>query len=196
MSGSGVYSDRQDLWVWWSFIPVILFPIYIVVASGFFYDLRFMSFLVVPLLWGAVVISFAAFAVLAAIDRLWRRLISFGVFPLASFVMAVNYSALMDRAVSSGRDLHFWAMRGAYQADIAKIPFNGGHRVAVFDWGDDLTTLDEIIYDEADQIALPKGRRSAEWRRAVFGTEEDCDVWSRPMGDHFYFAQVVCGAGK
>jgi len=92
----------------------------------------------------------------------------------------------------AGDELHFLARKPAYDAQVAGLP-RGRIRVAAFDWDGWAFMWDGVVYDETDQIAMPKTRRSKLWLKQTDNTELSvtCDgvtfLWH-----HYYHVTYGC----
>ncbi len=95
-----------------------------------------------------------------------------------------------------GIRLHFLSDFPKYSQYVAGLPKNG-KRFAEFNWGGMLFASDGITYDETDEVALPAGQQSADWKRRMKNTDLTCggDVpigVVEPMGGHYYFTSFGC----
>jgi hypothetical protein len=62
-----------------------------------------------------------------------------------------------------GDVLLFVSRHQDYARQVAALPRSDHPRIAVFNWGGMIWASSGVVYDESDQVALPKGRQSAEW---------------------------------
>jgi hypothetical protein len=105
------------------------------------------------------------------------------------------YSALMLYRYPGDR-LHFLMDLPHYQAYVDRLPRNG-KRFAEFNWGGMLFASSGISYDETDEVALPFGHQSAEWRARMKNTDLTCGGNGpvgtvEPMGGHYYLTAFGC----
>jgi hypothetical protein len=135
-----------------------------------------------------------------AIKRRWRRVISIVAAPVAAYYFLVALGAL-------GIDPHrirFELSRAHYQDQVSRLPETGEPRFKIFDWGSTggaavVNIFYTLIYDESDEIGLPREERSADWNRranALFPGSQMCSILHpdpsrhfvniRKMGAHFY----------
>jgi hypothetical protein len=50
-----------------------------------------------------------------------------------------------------------------------------------------------LIYDETGQVALPKGRQSADWLAQASHSELSCEGYGvQSLWDHYYLASFPC----
>jgi hypothetical protein len=93
----------------------------------------------------------------------------------------------------AGDVIHFIAMKSHYDRTIAALPADQRPRLAVFDWGGMSFASHGLVYDETDQVALPRGRQSADWLAQAGHTELTCEGYGvRPLWDHYYLADFPC----
>jgi hypothetical protein len=112
-------------------------------------------------LWSLAVLILLAVSAINAIERRWRiSLRCFG----ASVIMTGSL-ILAPIGLKAGYHFRLWSFRSYYDAEIDQIPKDSGPRVRVFDWGGYLTVNSIfLVYDEGDQVSLPAGTQSPEWK--------------------------------
>ena len=89
--------------------------------------------------------------------------------------------------------IHFIAMRFSYDRTIAALPADRRPRLVVFDWGGMPFASHGLVYDETDQVSLPKGRQSADWLAQASRTELSCEGYGiQALWDHYYLADFPC----
>ena len=60
----------------------------------------------------------------------------------------------------------------------------------MFDWGGMSFASHGLVYDETDQVALPKGSQSADWLAQASHSELSCEGYGvRALWDHYYLAE-------
>lgn len=144
-------------------------------------------------LWAVSALIALLKAARSVLARQWRRAVSLGLFPLVFFVVCLNFMRVRDFVIDTGQYIHFRAKRADFLAEVAKLPTNEGPRLMIISWGGFLGSYRAVVYDESDEVALPEGQRSAEWKARTAGTELSCDiVRARAVGDHFYIAATEC----
>jgi hypothetical protein len=100
------------------------------------------------------------------------------------FVRACDYA---------GDVIHFVAMRSSYDRQIAGLPADHRPRLVVFDWGGMSFASHGLVYDETDQVSLPKGSQSADWLAQARHSELSCEGYGvRALWDHYYLADFPC----
>jgi hypothetical protein len=95
-----------------------------------------------------------------------------------------------------GERAHFLAARSEYDATVARLP-RTGQRFREFVWGGMLFASTGVVYDETDEVGLPYGHQSAQWKRRMRNTDLTCGGdgpigWVMPMGDHHYVVSLGC----
>jgi hypothetical protein len=105
-------------------------------------------------------------------------------------------SGLLEPAMHAGDVAHFFVVKPSYDKIIAMLP-NDGSRFDEFNWGGLLFASKGVVYDETDQIAMPKDRRSAAWLARVGGGDLMCggsDLVApvQPLWSHYYVAGFGC----
>jgi len=108
----------------------------------------------------------------------------------------VGPSGLLEPAIYAGDVAHFFVAKPSYDKVIAMLP-NDGSRFDEFNWGGLLFASKGVVYDETDQIAMPKDRRSAAWLARVGRGDLMCggsDLVApvQPLWSHYYVAGFGC----
>jgi|GEM_PF-5580624 len=146
----------------------------------------------------ATLIAIAGFLCFNLVLRRWRRVLSLLTAPLLLLV-CLHLLAIVGITPDSVR---FALTRQTYLAEIerADLP-DAGQRFRTFVWDDTFRdkTYSTLIYDESDEIALPKGAQSTAWQQRLrkFCSEKrkecvnldpgpDDYVSVRKIGEHFY----------
>jgi hypothetical protein len=109
---------------------------------------------------------------------------------------AMGRSTLLEPAVYVGDVAHFLAVKPSYDKEIGMLPSDGS-RFYEFNWGGMLFASKGVVYDETDQIVMPKDRRSASWLARVKETDLMCGGSElvapvRPLWSHYYLAYFGC----
>jgi hypothetical protein len=195
-------TDRARQLFPWALIASIVTPAVLVVAVamnledspyGLLYDL----FALPPLLlvWAASVAALtnACRSYLRSPFKCHPRLAALAI-PTASILASIYYLNPLGPWYAvryAGQVIRFAALKPAYDREIAVLPRNPS-RLKVFDWGGALLIAwDGVIYDESDQITLPKDRRSSQWAgRYDAELTELCDA--QPLWDHYYVGLFGC----
>ncbi|MDF0694935.1 hypothetical protein PYR71_00110 [Rhizobium sp. MC63] len=127
--------------------------------------------------------------------RRWRRALSLVTAPLL-LLICLHLLAAAGIAPDSVR---FALTRQAYLAEIKRSDV--GHPFRTFVWDDTFRhkTYSTLVYDESDEIALPKGEQSAAWQQRLqtFCLEKkkecvtldpgpDNFISVSKIGEHFY----------
>jgi hypothetical protein len=76
---------------------------------------------------------------------------------------------------------------------VRSTPGNGAPKLILFLWGGTIHVSTGVVYDEADEAALPPGKQDAAWLARASGSELACDDNTLvPVGGHFYIAYFAC----
>ena len=143
-----------------------------------------------PILWAGSAVAALIIAVRAFRERSWRRALSALVLPLVVTGSLLNFFAFFALCREAGDRLHFLLARNSYRADIMRLPPAQGPRLVTWNWGGFVVSKG-VVYDESDEIALP--RQSPEWRSRAQGTELECGITGgMPLGGHFYLVGFAC----
>ena len=182
----------------WALVPLLLF------AFGNSLDRFFnLYLLVVPLVFlSPIVVAVALLAslVLNLVKRRWRRVISVLLGPtvaVAIFVFAAHFGVDADR-------IRFELTKSAYLKQTAQMSREGGGPLlAKFDWGElggagVANIFYSLVFDESDEIALPEGQRSEQWKQratekmpSLMRNEKGHDVDVRKMEGHVYLVTEI-----
>ena len=120
---------------------------------------------VVPiwLLAAAAVFGFSAFN---AVKKRWR----ISVYRLGSSVILAGSLILIPVGLDAGYHLRLWSFQNYYDGEIAKLSKDSNPPFRVFDWGGYfIFNSIFLVYDETDQLSLPLGTQSSEWKGRVNG---------------------------
>lgn len=137
---------------------------------------------------GALVVS-ARFAR----QKEWRRSVVALVLPIVLLVVALDPSRFVRSCNYIGDVIHFIVAKPYYDRQIAALPVDRRPRLVVFDWGGMVWASSGLVYDETDQVALPRGRQSANWLAAASHSELSCEGYGvQPLWGHYYLASFPC----
>jgi hypothetical protein len=129
----------------------------------------------------------------SAMRKEWRRCVMAAILPVVLLIVAFDPFRFVRSCDYLGDVIHFIAMRSTYDRTIAALPADQRPRLAVFDWGGMSFASHGLVYDETDQVALPKGRQSADWLAQASHTELSCEGYGvRALWDHYYLADFPC----
>jgi hypothetical protein len=112
------------------------------------------------ILAGALVVSFAI-----SLFRLrWRRILSI----VAAPIIALSLFGLTNRLGLTPSFVRLELSKSSYMAQIDALPTTDGPRLKCWDWGATggvavATTFRTLVYDESDQLALPRSSWSESW---------------------------------
>ncbi|MDP9025226.1 MAG: hypothetical protein M3N13_07625 [Candidatus Eremiobacteraeota bacterium] len=115
---------------------------------------------------------------------------------MSPVVILLAMGTLLEPAVHVGDVAHFFAVKPSYDKEIGMLPSDGS-RFYEFNWGGMLFASKGVVYDETDQIVMPKDRRSASWLARVKETDLMCGGSElvapvRPLWSHYYLAYFGC----
>jgi hypothetical protein len=144
-------------------------------------------------LW--VIAGLAAFivSIRAAMRREWRRCVIAAILPIVLLIVAFHPVRFVRSCDYLGDVIHFIAMRSYYDRQIAALPADQRPPLLVFDWGGMSFASHGLVYDQADQIALPRGSQSPDWLAKASHTELSCEGYGvRALWDHYYLVDFPC----
>jgi hypothetical protein len=123
----------------------------------------------------------------------WRRCVLAAILPVVLLIVAFDPVRFVRSCDYAGDVIHFIAMKSSYDRTISALPAEQRPRLVVFDWGGMSFASHGLVYDETDQVALPRGRQSADWLAQAGHTELSCEGYGvRPLWDHYYLADFPC----
>ena len=129
----------------------------------------------------------------SAMRKDWRRCVIASVLPIVLLVVALDPFGFVRSCNYIGDVLHFIIAKPYYDRQIAALPGDLGPRLVVFDWGGMVWASSGLIYDETDQVSLPRDRQSADWLAQASHTELSCGGYGvQPLWDHYYLASFPC----
>ena len=130
-------------------------------GPNFFYVLAGIPALL--LLWVTAGLVALVLIIRSGMRKEWRRCVLAAILPVVLFIVAFDPVGFVRSCNYAGDVIHFLAMKSSYDRQIAALPADQRPRLAVFDWGGMSFASHGLVYDETDQIALPKGSQSADW---------------------------------
>ena len=129
----------------------------------------------------------------SAMRKEWRRCVMAAILPVVLLIVAFDPVRFVRSCDYLGDVIHFIAMRSTYDRTIAALPADQRPRLAVFDWGGMSFASHGLVYDESDQVALPRGRQSTDWVAKASHTELSCEGYGvQALWDHYYLADFPC----
>jgi hypothetical protein len=111
----------------------------------------------------------------SAMLKEWRRCVVATILPVVVLIVAFDPVRFVRSCDYLGDVIHFIAMRSYYDRTIAALPADQRPGLAVFDWGGMSFASHGLVYDESDQVALPRGRQSTDWVAKASHTELSCE---------------------
>jgi hypothetical protein len=137
---------------------------------------------------GALIVS-----IWSAMQKEWRRCVLAAILPVVLLIVAFDPVRFVRSCDYAGDVIHFIAMKSYYDQTIAAIPADQHPRLVVFDWGGMSFASHGLVYDETDQVALPRGRQSPDWLAKASRTELSCEGYGvQALWDHYYLADFPC----
>lgn len=152
-------------------------------------------FLAIPalaLVWASAGICSFIWSVRSAVRKAWRRSFFALILPVILVFVALNPLQFLHACDRIGRTARFAVTKPAYDRQIAALPANQRPRLIVFTWDGFLSFSNGLLYDETDQIRLPRDRRSSDWLAQAGKTELICSYSADPLWDHYYFINFSC----
>ncbi|TBA84246.1 hypothetical protein ELH53_04020 [Rhizobium ruizarguesonis] len=149
------------------------------------------------IIWVLTLIAVAGSLCINLAQRRWRRLVSLLIAPLLLLVLLRILAAVGITSDS----VRFALTKQMYLAEIERADRSGGEpRFKTFAWDNTFLekTYSTLVYDESDEIALPRGEQSTAWQQRVqtpCSEKKECVdldpgpdeyVSVRKIGEHFY----------
>jgi hypothetical protein len=160
-------------------------------GPNFFYVLAGIPALL--LLWVIAGLIALIVSIRSAMRKEWRRSVLAAILPVVLLIVAFNPVRFVRACDYAGDVIHFIAMKSHYDRTIAALPADQRPRLAVFDWGGMSFASHGLVYDETDQVTLPKGSQSADWLAKASHSELSCEGYGvRALWDHYYLADFPC----
>jgi len=183
--------------LWWPVIIAFGVPVMLIackaspIGPDFLYVLVGIPSLII--FWAMSAFVALLMALRRAWARAWRAALSMACLP-AIVLPALYYPDVMFQKVNWTADvIHFRLTRAHYLSVVRHLPDTGAPKLIVFSWGGMLWASSGVVYDEADEAALPPEKRSAAWTDRARHTELACSGANiAPVGGHFYIADFDC----
>ncbi|WP_145616647.1 MULTISPECIES: hypothetical protein [Nitrospirillum] len=149
--------------------------------------------LVVIVAWSGAALA----STVAALRSAWRRNVpqacAMAILPLVFLASALWPKPVIFGARVLGDRLHFAIARPRYLAQIRALPQTGQPRLAIIEWGGFIAMTIGVVYDESDEIGLPRSQQSTTWNDRAAGSELSCGyAVNAAVGDHFYLVDFGC----
>ena len=129
----------------------------------------------------------------SAMQKEWRRCVLAAILPAVLLIVAFDPVRFVRSCDYLGDVIHFIAMRSYYDRTIAALPADQRPPLVVCDWGGMSFASRGLVYDETDQVALPRGRQSTDWVAKASHTELSCEGYGvQALWDHYYLADFPC----
>jgi hypothetical protein len=144
--------------------------------------------------WAACALAALLLTVLSLAQKRWRRADSAAILPLFIAASIVAWPSILGRLFHVGEYIRFLTVRHAYEAQVAALPSEGQPRFVRFKGRGFMLNPIEDVYDESDEVALPKGQQSeAWWTRAGHSSEYGaCTFGASQLQGHFYVVHFGC----
>jgi hypothetical protein len=204
MAHSADSTERRDHALWsanrmvrWPFVILGTVALTIIVCRAsplgpnFIYVVFGIPFLLIIVIIAATLAGFSA--LIAVKIHAWRKAASCIVLPALVLVSIPYPLAFVHICNTIGNIIHFGVMRQEYLSTIKALPETRQPKLVVFNWGGMIWASNGVVYDESDEIVLPRGQQSASWVARANKTELGCGGYSiTSMGGHFYLADFPC----
>ena len=147
---------------------------------------------ILSLAWVLVSVLSTVWSVLCARKGAWRQSLILVTLPATLLL----YPEAFWDPTYAGEAIHFLTMKATYDRTVAALP-RDGKRFAEFNFGGMLFASSGVVYDETDQIALPRDRQSPAWLARVSNTDLMCGGTTlvapvHALWDHYYLAGFGC----
>jgi hypothetical protein len=160
-------------------------------GPNFFYVLAGIPALL--LLWVAAGLIALIVSIRSGMRKEWRRCVLTAILPVVLLIVAFDPVKFVRACNYAGDVIHFMAMKSFYDRQIAALPADQRPGLEVFDWGGMSFASHGLVYDETDQVSLPKGSQSADWLARASHSELSCEGYGvRALWDHYYLASFPC----
>ncbi|MEE3624650.1 hypothetical protein UCD39_11695 [Nitrospirillum sp. BR 11752] len=124
-----------------------------------------------------------------------RRAWSYAILPLAALFAMLWPSVAVHAPRVLGDRLHFAVRRADYDVRTWLLPQTGEPRLMTINWVGRSLRGTGVVYDESDEVALPRARHSAAWKARADHTELSCPynyTVNAVLEDHFYLVDFGC----
>jgi hypothetical protein len=160
-------------------------------GNNFFYVMLGIPALL--LVWVIVGTISLMLCIRSAMRRAWKRSFITLILPIILVSVAVNPFGFVRSCNYLGDVAHFIVSKPYYDRIIAALPANQRPHLTVFNWGGMVWASQGLVYDETDQVSLPRGRQSAAWLAQARHSELSCEGYGvQPLWDHYYLASFPC----
>ncbi|MGA8325398.1 MAG: hypothetical protein WB757_04880 [Candidatus Cybelea sp.] len=99
--------------------------------------------------------------------------------------------ALMDPLFRANDLLHFETTKAAYDRQLRELPESERH-LRTFIWESNMFGGSGVAYDDSDQIALARNRRSKQWLDEAANSELSALCRVEPVEVHYYIIYFGC----
>src|SRR5258708_20799077 len=143
-------------------------------------------------LWVIAGLAALIVSIRSAMRKEWRRCALAAILPVGLLIVAFDPVRFVRSCDYAGDVIHFIGMRSSYDRRIAALPAEQRPRLVVFDWGGMSFASHGLVYDETDQVSLPKGSQSADWLARASRSELSCEGYGvRALWVPYYLADFT-----
>jgi hypothetical protein len=143
--------------------------------------------------WVMAGVGALAASVRSAMRKDWRQCAIASLLPIVLLVVALDPIGFVRSCNHIGEVAHFIIAKPYYDRQIAALPAGQGPHLAVFDWGGMAWASFGVVYDETDQVSLPRARQSPDWLARASHSELSCEGYGvQPLWDHYYLVSFPC----
>ncbi|WP_050898368.1 hypothetical protein [Nitrospirillum viridazoti] len=124
-----------------------------------------------------------------------RRAWSYAILPLTALFAMLWPSVAVHAPRVLGDRLHFALHRTDYEVRTWLLPQTGEPRLMTINWVGGSLRGTGVVYDESDEVALPRAQHSAAWKARADHTELSCPydyTVNAVLEGHFYLVDFGC----
>lgn len=182
----------NDRWIFLYILLPLVVPVSLILCPVVHVPDLLTIFVVIPVLIVCAILVIIIRAVAFVKDlrgRLWRRSISFILFP----ILVAVFVSLTRPLLFTGDTLSFYPMYPTFERKVNSITGAEKDKLVVFTMDGWLSTARGFAFDGSDELALPAGEQSQSWKMRAKGTELECGHWeAKHIFGHYYSWGAWC----
>lgn len=183
--------NPNDKWLFLSILLPVVFPVTIILSPVFHIPLILIILLIIPALIIcailATIIGFSFF-VESLQMRLWRRSVSFILFP----ILVAAFVSVTRPLLFTGDTLSFYPMYPTFERKVNDINGPEKDKLVMFTMDGWLDSSRGFAFDGSDEMVLPVGKQSSNWKKRVKGMELECIWKAEYIIEHYYAWYATC----
>jgi hypothetical protein len=188
-AGSGRSRLGRDFLMWPTFLATGLFLLFVALFA-IPRSRVFLLFFGMPVIavGSLIPIALSCFVAVTSLkERRYLKALSALVLPIVCTIAAVNYGTTLRTCATAANYVQFYVGYPFFAHAVSQLPRNAGPRLAVFTMDGFISMSNGVAFDESDEVGLPAGQQTDEWKVRATHTELSTGVFvAKRLIGHYY----------